>query len=403
MLFPVLTAMALFATPPALTDKGESNTDTVSISVRASDFSDSRDNSNETSENGHKNYGEKQLDYRGSALLQIKNFDKFDKTTDEKTDFVTLISPVISSPIEFDQAILSWNVESPGSTGIEVLMLIQSGEHQTKWYHMGKWAKENSLYPRESVKGQKDAHGSVDTDTLVLRESAKEFQLKIILKPDAKGELPNLKLLGVALHDSKAQFSLLEPLKTAWGKEIVVPGRPQSGYPGASGWCSPTSADMTLAFWASRLSRPELDLPVPDVAHSIFDTVYDGTGNWSFNVAFAGSFPKMRAYVSRFSDIRELEMWSDAGLPVVVSVSYDLLKGKLIDNDPGHLMVCDGFTGTGDIILNDPAHHPEKGEACRKIFPRANFIKGWKRSQNTVYLIYPAGTKLPANEFGHWE
>ena len=160
---------------------------------------------------------------------------------------------------------------------------------------------------------------------------------------------------------------------------------------------------MALAFWSSRLIRAELDMPVPDVAHSIFDAVYDGTGNWSFNVAFAGSFPRMRAYVSRFSDIRELELWSEAGLPVVVSVSYDLLRGKTIDNDPGHLMVCDGFTETGDIVLNDPAHHPEKGELCRKVFPRGAFLKGWKRSQNTVYLIYPKGTKLPRNEYGHWE
>ena len=106
--------------------------------------------------------------------------------------------------------------------------------------------------------------------------------------------------------------------------------------------------------------------------------------------------------MTRFSDIRELEDWIEAGLPVVVSVSYDLLKGKAKDEDPGHLMVCVGFTDTGDIVLNDPAHHPEKEEACRHVFSRANFLKGWSRSHNLVYLIYPVGMKTPMDTYGHW-
>ena len=91
------------------------------------------------------------------------------------------------------------------------------------------------------------------------------------------------------------------------------------------------------------------------------------------------------------------------GIPPVVSVSYDLLKGKSKDEDPGHLMVCDGFTKEGDIILNDPAHHPEKGEVCRRIFPRANFLRGWNRSKFLIYLIYPENAKLPKDNFGHWD
>src|SRR5262249_41412714 len=159
-----------------------------------------------------------------------------------------------------------------------------------------------------------------------------------------------------------------------------VPGRTQLGWPDASGWCSPTSTCMTLAFWSQKLHRSELDLPVPDVAHAIYDRVYDGTGNWPFNTAFAGSFPRLPPYVTRLSDIRELEDWVAAGIPPIVSVSYDLLLGTKRENDPGHLMVCDGFTKDGDIVLNDPAHHPERGEVARRVFPRANFLRAWNRS-----------------------
>ena len=309
----------------------------------------------------------------------------------------------MDSPFPFNEAVLSWNVDAPPGTGIETEIQTQIGERKSRWYHMGRWSQDAKIFPRESVKGQKDEDGDVETDTLALKNPAEKFRLRLTLKPDGAGTLPKLKFLGVSLIDTKASNDPLEPLKTVWGKEIVVPGKPQSGYPDSKGWCSPTSTDMTLSFWSKRLNRPELDMPVPDAAHAIFDKAYDGTGNWSFNMAYAGSFPKIRAYVSRFSDIRELESWVEMGLPVVVSVSYDLLKGKTIDNDPGHLMVCDGFTESGDIVLNDPAHHPEKGEACRKVFSRAYFLKGWKRSRNTVYLIYAEGTKLPQNIYGHWE
>src|SRR5262249_41559302 len=159
----------------------------------------------------------------------------------------------------------------------------------------------------------------------------------------------------------------------------------------------------TLACWSQNLPRPELALPVPDVAHAIYDRVYDGTGNWPFNTAFAGSFPGIRAYVTRLSDIRELEDWVAAGIPPVVSVSYALLLGTKPENDPGHLMVCDGFTKEGDIRLNDPAHHPVRGEVARRVFPRASFLRAWNRSKYTVYLIYPEGSPLPPDPFGHWD
>jgi hypothetical protein len=160
---------------------------------------------------------------------------------------------------------------------------------------------------------------------------------------------------------------------------------------------------MVLAFWAQKRNRPELDVQVPDAAHAIFDKVYDGTGNWSFNTAFAGAFPGMRAYVTRFGDISQLEEWIEAGIPPVVSLSYDLLRGVKRARDPGHLMVCVGFDQKGDLVLNDPAHRPERGEVARRVYPRANFIKAWRVSKNTVYLIYPEDASPPLDRYGHWD
>lgn len=341
--------------------------------------------------------------HHGKAFTAITDFTKFENEESAAPGEQALTSPELPLGLNANEIIVSWNADAPEGTGIKVEAKALYADRASKWYTLALWSKDAKAFPRESVLGQKDADGDVHTDTLALKQAADRLQLRITLHRSAEGKMPKLKFLGVSATDTHAAPAPLEANRAVWGKEVVVPGRTQLGWPNAAGWCSPTSTDMVLAFWAEKKHRPELDLPVPDVAHAIYDRVYDGTGNWPFNTAFAGSFPGIRAYVSRFSDIRELEEWIGAGLPPVVSVSYDLLRGKGTDNDPGHLMVCDGFTATGDIVLNDPAHHPERGEACRRVFSRANFLKGWAKSHNTVYLIYPEGVKRPSNRYGHWE
>ncbi len=340
---------------------------------------------------------------RGRAFLGFKDFASFDRQANPDAHTAVLTSPPLPIDIAANEVVLSWNADAPIGTGIKVEARAFHGEQATKYYVLGLWSKDGNGFPRESVNHQKDENGDVQTDTLVLNKPATSLQLRVTLEGKAGTELPKLKFLGVCLADTHTPLTPLEPNHAVWGKEIVVPGKTQLGYPGGSGWCSPTSTSMTLAFWAKSLHRPELDISVPDTAHAIYDKVYGGTGNWPFNTAFAGSFPGIRAYVTRLSDIRELEDWVAIGIPPIVSVSYDLLKGKPNDNDPGHLMVCDGFTKDGDIVLNDPAHHPERGEACRRVFPRANFLRAWNRSKYLIYLIYPEGSKLPADAYGHWE
>jgi hypothetical protein len=195
----------------------------------------------------------------------------------------------------------------------------------------------------------------------------------------------------------------LPPNRAAWGKIIPTPERSQHSYPAEEGWCSPTSLSMVLARWSDVLQRPELNMDVPAVVDGIFDSAYHGTGNWPFNTAFAGSFEGMRAYVSRFSDISELEDWVAAGIPVIISAPWHLLSPGRKDTGDGHLTVCIGFTESGDVVINDPATNLLKGQRVRHIYTRQNVIKAWHESGNTVYLVYPATAKTPPDRFGHWD
>jgi hypothetical protein len=153
---------------------------------------------------------------------------------------------------------------------------------------------------------------------------------------------------------------------------------------------------MLLSFWSAQLGRRDLDHDVPEVAAGVDDPNWPGTGNWPFNMAFASTHPGMRAYVGRFSDISELEDWIDAGIPVAVSVSYGLLRGKT-ERGNGHLVVCIGFTEEGDPVFNDPGR-----SQVRQIYKRADLARAWAESERTVYLVYPEGTKTPKDRYGHW-
>jgi hypothetical protein len=199
------------------------------------------------------------------------------------------------------------------------------------------------------------------------------------------------------LTDSSLPTPSLTPNRAAWGVDLPVPERSQMVYSNGNVLCSPTTVSMIMSFWAKRLDRPDLDRDVPEIVQGVYDPVWQGTGNWAFNMAYAGSFPGLRAYVARFSDPSELEDWLALGLPVGLSVCHNLLFAKPGPPD-GHLVVCVGFTSTGDVIINDPGTR----QNVRKVIPRANLLAAWARSKNTVYLIYPEAARLPQDRFGHW-
>lgn len=335
-----------------------------------------------------------------SSFTGLDNFSNFTQSPGTNGETV-LLSPEIKARIDWNALIVSWNATAPAGSYLKVDARAISPGHTTKFYSLGHWTPDNQAFPRASVSGQKDDDGDVAVDTLNLNQAVNTVQIRLTLG-GTNGALPTLKFLGLSFSNTKITPAILPPNRAAWGKIIPTIERSQKSYEGGNGWCSPTSVSMALARWGTVSNRPEWSLDAPEVAAGVRDNNFKkATGNWSFNTAFAGSLPGMRSYVTRLGDISELEDWIAAGIPVIISARWDLLKDGRPDDFNGHLTVCHGFTENGDLVINDP-WTDLKVERVQHIYKRENVIRAWATSHNTVYLVFPENTKLPTDRFGHW-
>jgi len=336
----------------------------------------------------------------GSRFVAMERFDSFLHSVTPSGETVWL-SPPISAGMHWDQLIVSWNATAPAGTFLKVEAAALRAGHTTGFYQLGNWSPDNGIFPRSSQPGKADANGRVKVDTLALRQPAEAVRLRLTLG-GTNHLIPAVKYIGLSFENTHISPAPLQPNRAAWGRVIATPMLSQHGWPGAKGWCSPTAVAMVLARWAKVLSRSELNVPVPVVAAAVYDRAYAGTGNWPFNTAYAGEWPGMRGYVTRFDDLSEVEDWIAAGIPVILSVRWDLLApGRPRDPD-GHLLVCTGFTTNGDVVVNDPATPPGHPEMGQHIYQRSAVLRAWAQSHHTVYLIYPEGARLPANRQSQW-
>jgi hypothetical protein len=165
------------------------------------------------------------------------------------------------------------------------------------------------------------------------------------------------------------------------GKILDVPARSQyDGENDERGWCSPASLSMIHAFHG-------IDVSVAQTARAVFDRAYNGTGNWSLNVAYSGSLG-LRGIVAHFINLDHAQRLIERNLPLAISYSWrdDELPGAPLPRSDGHLVVLCGFTRNGDCAINDPA-----ASNVRVVYPRAAIERIWQRNEGAAYVVAPVG------------
>jgi hypothetical protein len=325
-------------------------------------------------------------------------------------------SASIAPGFGFTRLVASWNADTPTDSHLRVnVQATIDGGEISDWFTLAIWASDDHAVQRTSVKGQADALGRIDTDTLFARDHPfTSYVLRVTLERASVDDAPPaVRMLGAQVSDTS--FSPTVPTSLARGAEAVelpVPAYSQEvharQYPqyggGGEAWCSPTSTEMVVEYWGRGPTQADLawinpsfgDPSVIQAARSSYDAAYRGTGNWPFNTAYAAGYG-LDAFVTQLRSLTEAEQFVRSGVPLVASIASQPreLDGFLFDGGTnGHLVVIIGFDASGNPIVNDPAAWTNG--TVRRVYDRAQFERVWLRgSGGTVYVIHPPEVALP--------
>ncbi len=184
-----------------------------------------------------------------------------------------------------------------------------------------------------------------------------------------------------ALFISTPDYGAPSPIVALPAVTLDVPPYSQyePKYPDERGWCAPASLAMLLAYG-------DYPVDVPIVAREVFDARYGGTGNWAFNVAFAGTLG-FRAAVVHLRDLAHAHTFLVDDIPLALSLAWRAgeLAGAALPASDGHLVVLCGIEPSGDVLVNDPAL-----PGIATVYPRAAFECAWLGHGGIAFAIVPA-------------
>lgn len=184
-----------------------------------------------------------------------------------------------------------------------------------------------------------------------------------------------------AVFVSTPDYGAPSPIVALPALDLAVPALSQyvSSHTNERGWCAPAALAMLLAYRG-------YPLDVPVVASEVFDAAYGGTGNWTFNTAFAGTLG-FRAAVVHLRDLGHAHAFLADDVPLALSLAWEAgaLRGAPLERSAGHLVILRGFDENGDAIVNDPA----LPDVVAK-YARAEFESAWLGHGGIAWAIVPA-------------
>jgi hypothetical protein len=278
--------------------------------------------------------------------------------------FAQVLDATGSARLLFDPTragVLSWNTYA--ESGSIAIRLLRAHAPATAWLDFAEWhpGGSKSLSP-----SHEDAHVDID----VIRADH-PFDGIEIRSPDIHFNL-------VAFASTVRAQRSLPYARSAF--ILDVPARSQYVVDGERGWCSPASLSMLHAYHG-------IDVAIPETARSVFDRAYNGTGNWSFNVAYSGRLG-LRGVVAYLRNLDQAQRLIERNLPLAISYSWaqDELPGAPLPHSDGHIAVLSGFVENGDCAVNDPA-----APGVRVVYPRSALEEIWQRGGGVAYVVAPAG------------
>jgi beta-lactamase class A len=302
-------------------------------------------------------------------------------------------SAIIEPGQKFNEAVVSWNIDTPADAGFCVEMRVgrRFYDSWSPWLYIDGWG--DALPEGEGVTEFEE--GRIDVDYFRSDERFDRIQYRI--RAANGGDKPAdiyVRRVAVCVNDltgippammRRNTADTAVPPVEAWQRRLKVPFRTQATEnPKMAGQnCSPTSIAMMLEYRGVNETNE-------DVAETCYDPVHEIYGNWprAIQAAYTYGVP---GYLDCFTDWNEVKRMIAAGQPLVMSIRAQKegeLTGAYYSAIGGHLLVLVGFEDDDRIAVNDPAYRdPEKGQ---RTYLREDLENVWMRARGGLaYVLLP--------------
>jgi hypothetical protein len=290
----------------------------------------------------------------------------------------------------FNEALVSWNVDTPAGTGFTVEIRVGRSDRDSwaPFLELGEWGET----PPTRTRVVEWEGGKVDVDYFRSKKRFDRLQVRVSLfAKDDDSELPRLDRIALTTTDTTA---FTNPRRSSerrdgpadWQRRVGVPFRSQRDVANiGSRICSPTSVSMVMEYCG-------VDRPTAQVAAVAYDRRHDIYGNWPRAVQAAYSMG-VPGRLARFDRWESVERLIARGCPLVISVRVKdgELVGAPYKSTSGHLLVLCGFDEDDGVAVNDPAAPSATSGATT--YAREDLETVWMRRGGTAYVFVPPGTR----------
>ena len=304
----------------------------------------------------------------------------------------------------FSNLVASWNSDTPVGTAVNIEAQVLVNGEWSDWISWGSWSTNKERASVDDDSSTKLA--GIWTDTLYVKddETATAFRLKTTLNSTESKATPILRSVSATIdlgsgakrvYPSNENITAIENLD----RKLNVPAFSQSIRDPqiASRICSPTSATSVVDYYLNRYKQSNV-LP-EESAYAIYDSIYEGFGNWSFAAAYIGSFG-LNSRVEFCGSLYDLKREINKGRPIIISIrrarnenntdpaqaTYPLIHGFPILSTKGHLITVTGFTkidGKEYVCVNDSA--AASNAEAKRMYLVDEFDAAWATSGRIAY------------------
>ncbi|MPM33527.1 hypothetical protein SDC9_80103 [bioreactor metagenome] len=346
--------------------------------------------------------------FNNTVLLKDKSLIELKCNVDIYENEGTYTSNIIeTSPFEY--LILSWNASTLKGTKIKIWGRVFVKGTWSHWLSFGTWATTSDRF--SSATDISDDLASISTDTLKIKGdgiTATAFQYKIEFFSEDGKATPSLSLVAATIKNTLKGESIPTVYEDNFRPEVIthyegiLPVYPYSQMTKdpkiASVMCSATSTSMVLKYH-------RVDITPEEVAFGLYDSHYEGFGNWIFNTAYISTFG-FESYVAYFNSVEDLKRELIKGNPVIVSVRYKrpdcdknlpVISNGACSSTSGHIIVVKGFVVEGNkeyVVVNDPGAKNEEGVSLK--YALEEFLPAW--GGRVAYVIHQKGPIKPVPE-----